>query len=55
MCGASYVYVKLQYVSYTFYIEMDETRRFTLGECQKKMAIAIQKTIFCCDAGTTNC
>jgi hypothetical protein len=43
MCGASYVYVKLQYVWYTFYIEMDETTRFTLGECHKKTAIAVQK------------
>jgi hypothetical protein len=42
MCGASYVYVKLQYVSYTFYIEMDEITRFTLGECHKKTAIAVQ-------------
>jgi hypothetical protein len=30
------------YVSYTFYIEMDEITRFTLGECHKKTAIAVQ-------------
>lgn len=31
------------------------TTRFTLDECDNKMAIAVQKTIFCCNVGTTNC